>query len=466
VETSTGAGEASDPQKATRNDPAEKGLNVVGIVLAAVGGGIGVLGFVAFFGAAILWIRLDAAGLPANEAVAVIPKSVLLTTGAGFLVPALLVALGFTALLYLSEAGRQSWATRRLASAKELERGRELDTMKRAAARRAAEKVEEELARARSLGEIAGAAAAAEEVDESVAERFREGSIEAYENVGRLSEAAVPRTSEGDTGEGGNGEPPAAGGAAAGPPAAGAPEPPSAEPEQGRPAEADLPAREQRILQERADAESRAERFQDWIRIGSVIALFAAGAVFAFAEYSIHLRFGRSMVLGLLALGLTAVCVSVLSRFNFAWFALAAFVSVGVFIGFLTYYKTVDDPRVEPAAVLRADGAPEFGVFVAQTSDRVYIGTTQPRGEWRMEAIVREEVTDMTVGPLKPKDEANEYGRRLALEACELARQRRPGERVLAQASGEAGTSGGESCTERDLVRLRREIQADEDTVS
>ncbi len=224
-------------------------------------------------------------------------------------------------------------------------------------------------------------------------------------------------------------------------------------------------ADEQKVLQERAAAEARAERFQGWIRVGSVIALFFAGAIFAFLEYSIHLRVGRSVVLTMVALGLTAVCVSVLSRFNFAWFALAAFVSVGVFVGFLTYYKTVDEPRVEPAAVLRSGGAPEFGVFVAQTSDRVYIGTTQPRGEWRMEAIVREEVTDMTVGPLRPKDQANEYGRRLALEACELARQRRPGERLLAQASGEA-SADSESCTSRDLARLQQEIKAGEDAAS
>jgi hypothetical protein len=63
-------------------------------VLGFVAAGIGVLGFVTFFGAAILWIRYDQASLPANDAVAVVPREVLLTTGASFLVPAVLLALG------------------------------------------------------------------------------------------------------------------------------------------------------------------------------------------------------------------------------------------------------------------------------------------------------------------------------------------------------------------------------------
>jgi hypothetical protein len=62
-------------------------------VLGVVAAGIGVLGFVTFFGGAILWIRFDQAQLPANEAVAVVPREVLLTTGASFLVPALMLAL-------------------------------------------------------------------------------------------------------------------------------------------------------------------------------------------------------------------------------------------------------------------------------------------------------------------------------------------------------------------------------------
>src|SRR4029077_2361158 len=70
-------------------------------VLGAVGTGIGILGFVTFFGGAIVWLRADKAQLPATEAVAVIPRNVLVTTGATFLLPAVLIAVGVVAIVFL-----------------------------------------------------------------------------------------------------------------------------------------------------------------------------------------------------------------------------------------------------------------------------------------------------------------------------------------------------------------------------
>lgn len=67
-------------------------------MLTAIGAGIGALGFVMFFGGFILWTRFEAAGLPANEAVAKVPRSDLVATGASFLVPAILAALAAAAI--------------------------------------------------------------------------------------------------------------------------------------------------------------------------------------------------------------------------------------------------------------------------------------------------------------------------------------------------------------------------------
>jgi hypothetical protein len=67
-------------------------------VLTAIGTGIGVLGFVMFFGGFILWSRFKGTGLPANEAVAKVPRSELVATGASFLVPGVLAALGVVAV--------------------------------------------------------------------------------------------------------------------------------------------------------------------------------------------------------------------------------------------------------------------------------------------------------------------------------------------------------------------------------
>jgi hypothetical protein len=109
-----GTGEKGEPKKhraTDRHGALDEDLSLFGMALAAVGGSIGVISFVAFFGAAILWVRMDEAGIPGNEAVAVMPKSVLVTTGASFLVPSLLVALGFTVLLYVAEQATQFLAT-------------------------------------------------------------------------------------------------------------------------------------------------------------------------------------------------------------------------------------------------------------------------------------------------------------------------------------------------------------------
>jgi len=74
-------------------------------VLTAIGTGIGAIGFVIFFGGFIVWTRFDAAGLPANEAVAQVPRNDLVVTGASFLVPALLAALAAVAVALAAWTG-------------------------------------------------------------------------------------------------------------------------------------------------------------------------------------------------------------------------------------------------------------------------------------------------------------------------------------------------------------------------
>lgn len=69
-------------------------------VAGAIGTGIGVLGFVIFVGGALIWTRFDVVGVPAADAVAIIPKEVLLTTGASVLAPIALLGLAVVAVLY------------------------------------------------------------------------------------------------------------------------------------------------------------------------------------------------------------------------------------------------------------------------------------------------------------------------------------------------------------------------------
>lgn len=73
-------------------------------VLAAVAGGLGVLGFVTFVGGALLWTRFREMGLPADHAVALVPKADLVATGAAFLAPALLLSGGVLLLIVIATA--------------------------------------------------------------------------------------------------------------------------------------------------------------------------------------------------------------------------------------------------------------------------------------------------------------------------------------------------------------------------
>ena len=109
----TARGPVLDAAKQATADAATKkpqaAWDRISAVAAAVGTGIGVLGFVAFVGGAIEFARLDTAGLPAEEAVAVIPNANLVAIGANVLVPALALALGAAALLYVWEFGTAFW---------------------------------------------------------------------------------------------------------------------------------------------------------------------------------------------------------------------------------------------------------------------------------------------------------------------------------------------------------------------
>src|SRR4051794_15777198 len=67
-------------------------------VLTFIGTGIGIIGFVIFFGGFVVWARFDGAGLPADEAVAQLPRNDLVVTGASFLIPAILAAMGAVAV--------------------------------------------------------------------------------------------------------------------------------------------------------------------------------------------------------------------------------------------------------------------------------------------------------------------------------------------------------------------------------
>jgi hypothetical protein len=402
----------------------DRGLNTIGMVAAAVGGGIGVLGFVAFFGAAIVWARMDAAGLPGNEAVAVVPRSVLLSTGANFLVPSLLIALGFAALLFVLNAALSGRAKGVRDLEADLQEKSDLVEVKRKAARDAARQADVEQDQAVKMSKKVEALATDAPGAAAIAS-LRTAAQERLDKAATRSKQATTELDEADRAQN---------------------------------------ALQIELVEARAKGRLNARKWERVVRPWAVAGIMVAGAVIAIHELSVEVADGRVAVLGLLVTALIVFCLAVLQYTNFAWFTLAAFVAVGLFSGFTTYYRTIDSPRVEPAAVLRTGGPPVYGFFVAQTSDRVYLGARIGGGVLRMEAIPREEVTDMAVASLEPIREANGRGLRLARQICRLSRERyQPLSAPLPKAVVSRFKPGDtpEPCTWGDLTTLKKASKAD-----
>jgi len=76
---------------------------VVASVLAAIGTGIGALGFVTFVGGTILWARFHGAGFAEEAVLSIVPSQDLIVIGAGALTPAVGIAFLALAILFLVE---------------------------------------------------------------------------------------------------------------------------------------------------------------------------------------------------------------------------------------------------------------------------------------------------------------------------------------------------------------------------
>jgi hypothetical protein len=378
--------------------------------------GIGVLGFVTFFGGAILWIRAREAGLPGNEVVAVVPKGVLVTTGASFLVPAVGLALLAVGAIYAIHHGVNF--KRRLFS-RALRRN--VDRLRVVARQRALQAdAEEKLARSES----------------DVADAVKAALANATEKAGNDSAEAEALRSEL---EARNHE---------------------AQRQHRQAAEARARADREAVELSRREAELElALSAPRWI-LTFLLELLAAGLVLILVPLAATKWFDFDagpwwgLLLGVVAFAVAAVSlITYFATEKFLWFGFVAFVSVGLFIGLSTYVRTVEDPKVEAAAVLRDDQSPRVGIFLAATTDTVYLGTfLGGRGQRRLLVIPRSHVSDLAIGPLLSPERAERRALALALDLCnqELEKLGEP-------ASSDRTASTQASCTpsEADAIRTR-----------
>jgi len=350
-------------------------------VLGAIGTGVGVLGFVTLFGGAILWLRVDKANLPANDAVAAMPNSLLVTTGASFLVPAVLLALLAVTIIYLLHLG--FYVPRRIKQRNAFKdartRGREADELEREA-------------RAQTLVAQAARASATSLCDIAEQAKANPGATQGLKE--RLAAEAAAQVRK-------------------------------AEAEEATALEKSSKAAEKKAEAEKlqADAEFALERtgkqFVIELAVGA-IALLILPAAFNGAIFNVDP--GEFVILVLVALIATAVSLATyVATDKFVWFGVVAFITVGVYIGFATYYSTTGNPKVEPAAALRADRPPVIGIYVADTASNLYLGSFPETGKpTRLMVIPRTQVTDLAIGPLLDREKAKSRALSLALDHCEM----------------------------------------------
>jgi hypothetical protein len=279
-------------------------------VLAFVATGVGVVGFVIFVGAAILWVRFKALGLPANQATALVTRADLVVTGATFLVPAVLFAFAAILLLFALDWLMNAWS-----------------------------------------------------------ERFQ---------TQLFNPAAGGRRDWGDS------------------------------------------------------PERRRMRGARYVAALIWVAVVTGGAIFYYGE---ALNPGDTALRAAVIASLAVVVVTVLLRTgSLGYFVALASVLILVAAAAITYERTYQQPKIEPAAVIfdigpdasrtqgQGRGQAVAGLLVADTSDFIYlgVGTKAKMNSYkgRIFSIRRSRVTDMSIGPLMKAQKALKRAPQLAAELC------------------------------------------------
>lgn len=238
---------------------------------------------------------------------------------------------------------------------------------------------------------------------------------------------------------------------------------------------------------------------------GLLPAMLVAGTAIGFA-FLVDLGYGHvPWPWGVLAVCLAAVGAGVVgallfrnTQARFPVIGLFALVAIPLVMAIATYYRAQAAPRVEPVALLRGDGTPFVGFFIAETSDRVYVGTfdeqtrapcAPARGVCggqsdevtipaRLLSLPRNDVVNLTVGPRMPlyaqdalsdptlPRTAREWAAGAALRLCETAdAARKTAEANVPAGEGAAGTTLPATCSDQDVQHLAEFDQQERDAV-
>lgn len=131
----------------------------------------------------------------------------------------------------------------------------------------------------------------------------------------------------------------------------------------------------------------------------------------------LHEPWVAGSILAAAALTLGLWRIAGLSKRGFVWFGLAVFISVPLFGTLTLMARNIDDPQVQPVALIRSTDGPDEaiqGLYVTEGDDRVYFATVATEGceddlrggSGRLLWVPKEEVVAMSVGPLQSVTDA------------------------------------------------------------
>jgi hypothetical protein len=116
---------------------------------------------------------------------------------------------------------------------------------------------------------------------------------------------------------------------------------------------------------------------------GIAFTLALTAAIVATPSFVLH-EWWLAVALGTIALlGAALWRIATLSKKRFVWYGLAMFISVPLFGTVMLMARNADEPQVQPMALIReADGPNEAiqGLYVTETSDRVYFANVATEG--------------------------------------------------------------------------------------
>lgn len=185
------------------------------------------------------------------------------------------------------------------------------------------------------------------------------------------------------------------------------------------------------------------------LKLNGVVLMTLALIVSVAVPYALLGKFWVGVSIGAAAALTSALWrISMLSVDRVVWFGVAVFISVPLFGTLTAMARNIDDPQVQPMALIRSTDGPDEaiqGLYVTEADDRVYFATVATEGctdkltpnSGRLEWVPKSEVVAMSVGPLQSVKDA-------AASALEMSYALTPAVETPAGSGSEEGLVAGE----------------------